>query len=111
MPWPNEYRAGSPLLPAAVGSMQNWDGFAIHTYAYSNRLERMQMLEYGHAPITAEVIEANIELTTNHPNFAVWAVNAEGFYIGRLPTAYEDGRLKFSIGKEHLSIYYVLHAE
>ena len=34
MPWPNEYRAESPLLFAAVGSLQGWSGFTIHTYAY-----------------------------------------------------------------------------
>ena len=60
---------------------------------------------------SAEVIEADIELTTSRPNFAVWAVNAEGFYIGRLPVTYEDGKLKFSIGQTHLSVYYVIQAE
>lgn len=33
-PWPNEYRADSTLLYAAVGSLQNWGGFTIHTYRY-----------------------------------------------------------------------------
>lgn len=44
MPWPNEYRAESPLLFAAVGSLQGWSGFAIHTYAYSARTDRMNIL-------------------------------------------------------------------
>lgn len=34
-PWPNEFRAESPLLLAAVGALQGWGGIAIHTYAYS----------------------------------------------------------------------------
>lgn len=34
-PWPNEYRGESPLLLAAVGALQGWSGFAIHTYAYT----------------------------------------------------------------------------
>jgi len=34
-PWPNEWRAESTLLMAAVGSLQGWGGFAIHTYRYS----------------------------------------------------------------------------
>ncbi len=34
-PWPNEWRAESSLLMAAVGSLQGWGGFAIHTYRYS----------------------------------------------------------------------------
>lgn len=46
MPWPNEYRAESPLYAAAVGMLQGWSGFSIHTYAYSAHTERMDML--GH---------------------------------------------------------------
>jgi len=34
-PWPNEWRAESPLFMAAVGLLQDWSGFAIHTYSYS----------------------------------------------------------------------------
>jgi len=41
VPWPNDFRAESPLLFAAVGELQNWSGFTIHTYAYSNLLENM----------------------------------------------------------------------
>lgn len=44
MPWPNEFRAESPIYSAAVGMLQDWSGFAIHTYSYSARLERMNML-------------------------------------------------------------------
>lgn len=44
MPWPNEFRAESPILYAAVGAFQDWTGFAIHTYAYTSDLEKMQML-------------------------------------------------------------------
>jgi len=33
-PWPNEWRAESSLLMAAVGSLQGWGGFSIHTYRY-----------------------------------------------------------------------------
>ncbi|MDD4772832.1 MAG: hypothetical protein PHZ09_04425 [Eubacteriales bacterium] len=44
MPWPNEYRAESPLLFAAVGSFQGWSGFTIHTYAYTSRLMHMNIL-------------------------------------------------------------------
>ena len=31
MPWPNSYRAESPIYYAAVGALQNWSGFTIHT--------------------------------------------------------------------------------
>lgn len=44
MPWPNAYRAEGPLYYAAVGALQNWGGYAIHTYAYSCLLDKMQVL-------------------------------------------------------------------
>lgn len=44
MPWPNPCRAESPLLYAAVGSFQRWSGYAIHTYAYTTRLDRLDIL-------------------------------------------------------------------
>jgi hypothetical protein len=37
VPWPNEHRAESPILFAAVGGLQGWSGFAIHTYTYGTR--------------------------------------------------------------------------
>ena len=33
-PWPDPYRAESPVLYAAIGSFQGWSGFTIHTYRY-----------------------------------------------------------------------------
>jgi len=89
------------ILLSAIGRAQNTDA----------KFEGEQMLEYGHAPILAEVIEAKIELKTSRKNMAVWAVNAEGFYIGRIPVTYEDGVLSFEIGKQHLSVYYLIQAE
>lgn len=44
MPWPNPCRAESPLLFAAAGSYQDWSGFAIHTYAYTTRLDKLDIL-------------------------------------------------------------------
>ncbi len=44
MPWPNEFRAESPLYSAALGMLQGWSGFCIHTYSYTPCLERMNML-------------------------------------------------------------------
>ena len=44
MPWPNEYRAESPIYCAAIGRLQGWGGFAIHSYAYSTKLDRMNIL-------------------------------------------------------------------
>ena len=44
IPWPNEYRAESSVLFAAVGALQGWSGFTIHTYAYSSLLENMHIM-------------------------------------------------------------------
>lgn len=44
MPWPNDYRAESPIYAAAFGLLQDWSGFAIHTYAYTSNLDRMNIL-------------------------------------------------------------------
>ena len=44
MPWPNSYRAEGPIHYAAVGALQGWAGFTIHTYAYSCRLDEMKVL-------------------------------------------------------------------
>jgi len=44
MPWPNSYRAEGPIYYAAVGALQGWSGFTIHTYAYSCHLDKMTIL-------------------------------------------------------------------
>ena len=44
VPWPNSFRAEGPIYYAALGCLQNWGGFAIHTYSYSSRLENMKVL-------------------------------------------------------------------
>ncbi len=64
MPWPNEFRAESPLYCAAFGMLQDWSGFAIHTYSYSANLERMQMLG---REIYADLPSADAETATPQP--------------------------------------------
>ncbi len=44
MPWPNSFRAESPIWFAAMGALQGYSGYTIHTYAYGTRLENMKML-------------------------------------------------------------------
>ncbi len=44
MVWPCDYRAESPIMMAAVGCLQNWAGYTIHTYAYSNHHTEFQPL-------------------------------------------------------------------
>ena len=51
-PWPNEWRAESPLLLAAVSCLQGWTGTAIHTYRYDCR-ENVDQIA---APITSDAL-------------------------------------------------------
>ena len=44
MPWPNSFRAEGAIYYAAIASLQNWGGIAVHTYAYSTRLDEMKVL-------------------------------------------------------------------
>ncbi len=44
MPWPNSFRAEAPIYYAAMCALQDWSGMAIHTYAYSTDLDKMQVL-------------------------------------------------------------------
>ena len=89
------------ILLTAIGRAENTDAV----------FDGEQMVELGHAPITIEVIEADIELRTNKTNLAIWAISAEGFYVGRIPVTYEDGVAKFKIGDTHKSMYYLIQAE
>jgi len=72
-----------------------------------------KMIDVGHAPILAEVINADIKLKTDiGDKLRVWGVNAEGFYAGRVPTTYEDGILSFEIGDElNPACYYLIVKE
>jgi hypothetical protein len=69
------------------------------------------MIDVGHAPIVSEVIQADIEIKTNQPDLRVWGVNAEGYYVGKLATTYEDGWLKFHVGEHFPASHYLIMAE
>lgn len=103
------------VLMTAVGRVENTDmkmSVAPEKIQPNDGLAPyMQMDDFGKAPIICEVIEADIEFETVKKNMIVWAVNAEGVYIGKLPTKYEDGKLKFTIGKSCPSIYYLIMEE
>lgn len=85
----------------APEAVQKNDGFAPY----------MQLEDVGKPPILAEVIEAEVELETSRENMVVWAISAEGLLMGNVPTVYEDGKLKFTLGKKYASIYYLIQAE
>ena len=86
------------ILLTAVGRAHN----------HGAQFEGEKLLYAGTNPIEVEVIVADIEIETDHPNLEVWAVDSEGFYSGKLDTVYEDGRLKFTIGEEFACMYYLI---
>ncbi|HHW09666.1 MAG TPA: hypothetical protein GXX29_06810 [Firmicutes bacterium] len=73
--------------------------------------EHTLLLDVGRPPILIEVIEAEIKIKTEIPNLKVWAVNAEGFFAGVIPSTYENGILSFRVGEKFPSLYYLIQAE
>lgn len=80
-------------------------GRAVNTDA---KFEGELMHEIGHGPVLVENIIADIEIETSHVGLEVWSVSAEGYYIGKLPTTYEDGKLKFHVGDISRTMYYLI---
>ncbi len=89
------------ILLTTVGRAENTDA------KFSDDL----MLDYGKPPITVEVIKAEIEIKTDAEGLFVWAISPEGFYIGTVPTTYENGVLKFTVGNTAQSMYYLIVKE
>lgn len=46
-PWPNKWRAECSLYIAAVGLLQGWDGFTIHTYRYGTNTDEFVTRKIG----------------------------------------------------------------
>lgn len=103
------------LLLTTVGRAENTDmkmSLAPESIQPNDgRAPYLQMDDFGKPPIICEVIEAEIELKTDRANMVVWAVNAEGIFVGKVPTRYEDGKLKLKLGDKFPSIYYLIQAE
>ena len=77
------------ILLSAIGKVRNTDQVT----------EGSNLKEYGRTPIMAELIHATIQLKTPHgKDMKVWGVNAEGLYVAKMPTSYENGVLTFTIG-------------
>jgi hypothetical protein len=70
-----------------------------------------KLVDIGKPPILAEVIEADITIATERTELQVWGVNAEGFYVGRVPAKFEDGTMRFTVGKTLPACYYLIVAE
>ena len=70
------------------------------------------MKEYGRPPILIEVIEAEVSIKTSQPHLKCWSVNAEGFYVGAVPSWYDsDGMYHVKIGETMRSMYYLIASE
>lgn len=105
------------MLLTTVGDVNNTDYKANlapekwQKYGKTKLPPMMQTEDLGKAPIICEVIEAEIAIKTNRTNMVVWAVSAEGFFIGNVQVKYEDGYMKFNLGKKFNSVYYFIQAE
>lgn len=91
------------ILLSAIGKVRNTD----------QATEGSNLKEFGKAPIMAELIQATIKLRTPYgKDMKVWGVNAEGLYVSRMPTKYEDGILTFTIGDPKApACYYLIFKE
>ncbi len=89
------------LLLTTVGRAENTDARFIDDI----------MTDYGKAPIQIEVIEGDITLKTECKTLSVWAISAEGLYVGKVPAQYTEEGLKFHIGDKFPSMYYLIQAE
>jgi hypothetical protein len=89
------------ILLTAVGRATNTD----------IRFDGDLLKDFGRPPILIEVVEVRIALKTENSRLKVWAVNAEGFYIGAIPATYENGELVFTLGVSCLSMYYLISEE
>ena len=66
-PWPSMYRADSPLLMAAVGSLQGWYGLAIHTYRYGTNEQESVTSKIGRDIVIGNSYYRGIFDTYNDP--------------------------------------------
>lgn len=72
----------------------------------------MEMKDFGKPPIVCEVIEAEIAIRTDRKDLVIWSIGPEATFVGRVPTKYENGYLKFTLGNiKNASIYYLIQAE
>lgn len=112
----------NPFAVVALSSLtdmpiKNSDNMLLTTVGHSENTDmkfnedHTVMLDVGKPPILVEVIEAEISLETEIQNLKVWAVNAEGFFIGVVPSEYRDGWLRFKVGDCFQSMYYLIQAE
>ena len=86
------------MLLTAVGRAQNTDA----------KFVKDTMIDIGKPPVLIENIEAEIEIETPYTDMVAWAISAEGYYIGTVPTTFENGKMKIKIGDVSQSMYYLI---
>lgn len=91
------------ILLTAVGRSENTD--------MKFNEDHTGLLDFGKLPVVIEVIEADISIRTCRSDLKVWAISAEGFFVGALPTQYTDGLISFRLGEKYPSMYYLLQAD
>jgi hypothetical protein len=90
------------ILFTAVGRAKNTDAV----------FEGEVMKDYGKPPILIEVIESEISFKTSQPNLRCRSVNAEGFYVGTVPSWYDsEGMFHVKTGETMRSMFYLIAAE
>ncbi len=97
----DEITASDNILLTTVGRARNTDA------KFAGDL----MLDYGKPPVEIEVIKTEIEIETNVEGLRIWAISPEGFYIGTIPSSYENGKLRFTLGNSSQSMYYLITKE
>jgi hypothetical protein len=80
------------ILLTAVGRADNTGA------AYDEAHTRQ--LDFGHAPVLIEPIQAKLRLKTEHSNLKVIVISQHGEFVTRLPVEYADGVLSFEIGPQ-----------
>ncbi len=88
------------LLLTAVGRADNTDA----KYNVNHTIQ----FDVGHGPVEIEVIEAEIELTTEYADLKMLAINPAGAPIGETPVTWNNGKASFKIGGEFPSMYYLI---
>ncbi len=90
------------MLLTAVGRAEN-TGFKYNIF-------HTRMLNRGKGPILIEPIEAQIELKNNVSNLSVFAIGPNSDKIKHIQPEKAEGYLKFNIGKDAGTIYYLIEA-
>lgn len=95
-------KESSKILLTAVGRAEN-TGFKYNIF-------HTKMLDRGNGPILIEPIEAQIELKNNVPNLSIFAIGPNGNKIKQIQSEKVDSYLRFNIGKDAKTIYYLIEA-